>query len=36
VEGYHLPVCEVAINGEPYLLETMPLHEAGGRSPGRC
>lgn len=32
--GYHLPVCEVVMNGEPYLLETMPLHEAGGRVAG--
>ena len=29
--GYHLPVCEIVINREPYMLETMPLHEAGGR-----
>jgi transcriptional regulator of aromatic amino acid metabolism len=33
---YHLPACEVAINGEPFLLETMPLHETGGASPARC
>ena len=32
--GYHLPVCEVVVNGEPYMLETMPLHEAGGRVAG--
>ncbi len=31
---YHLPACEVAINGEPFLLETMPLHEIGGRVAG--
>ncbi|CAG9186193.1 sigma 54-interacting transcriptional regulator [Cupriavidus pinatubonensis] len=28
--GYHLPVREVEIDGVPYMLETMPLHEAGG------
>ena len=32
--GYHLPVCEIVINREPYMLETMPLHEAGGRVAG--
>jgi transcriptional regulator of aroF, aroG, tyrA and aromatic amino acid transport len=32
--GYHLPVCEIVMNGEPYMLETMPLHEAGGRVAG--
>jgi len=32
--GYHLPVCEIVINGEPYMLETMPLHETGGRVAG--
>jgi len=32
--GYHLPVCEVVVNGEPYMLETMPLHEAGDRVAG--
>lgn len=32
--GYHLPVCEVTIQREPYLLETMPLHEPGGRVAG--
>lgn len=31
---YHLPACEVAISGEPFLLETMPLHETGGRVAG--
>ncbi|TAH47196.1 MAG: PAS domain-containing protein [Betaproteobacteria bacterium] len=32
--GYHLPVCEIVINGEPYMLEAMPLHEAGGNVAG--
>ncbi|MBI2276010.1 MAG: sigma 54-interacting transcriptional regulator [Dechloromonas sp.] len=32
--GYHLPVSEIVMNGEPYMLETMPLHEAGGRVAG--
>ena len=32
--GYHLPPCEINLNGEPYLLETIPLHEAGGRVAG--
>jgi len=32
--GYHLPVCEIVMNGEPYMLETMPLHEVGGRVAG--
>ena len=32
--GYHLPVCEIVINGEPYMLEAMPLQEAGGRVAG--
>ena len=32
--GYHLPVCEIVMNGEPYMLEAMPLHEAGGRVAG--
>ena len=32
--GYHLPVCEIVINGESYMLETMPLHEFGGRVAG--
>nr|MBL8411189.1 sigma-54-dependent transcriptional regulator [Dechloromonas sp.] len=32
--GYHLPVCEIVINGESYMLETMPLHESGGRVAG--
>ena len=31
---YHLPACEVVISGEPFLLETMPLHETGGRVAG--
>lgn len=32
--GYHLPVCEIVMNGEPYMLEAMPLHEAGGNVAG--
>jgi len=28
--GYHLPVREIELAGELYMLETMPLHEAGG------
>lgn len=32
--GYHLPVSEITLNGAPYMLETMPLHEAGGRVAG--
>ena len=32
--GYHLPPCEINLNGEPYLLETIPLHEAGRRVAG--
>lgn len=32
--GYHLPVREIDLNGEPYMLETLPLHEAGGRVAG--
>lgn len=35
VDGdYHLPTCEIVMNGEPYMLETLPLHEAGGRVAG--
>lgn len=32
--GFHLPVREIEIHGEPYMLETLPLHEAGGRVAG--
>lgn len=32
--GYHLPVRGVEINGEPYLLETLPLHESSGHVAG--
>lgn len=32
--GYHLPVCEIVINREPYMLETTPLHESGGHVAG--
>ena len=32
--GYHLPVSEIVISGEPYMLETVPLHESGGRVAG--
>uniref|UniRef100_UPI003F495A79 sigma 54-interacting transcriptional regulator n=1 Tax=Cupriavidus yeoncheonensis TaxID=1462994 RepID=UPI003F495A79 len=32
--GYHLPAREVEIGRVPYLLETMPLHEADGRVAG--
>lgn len=32
--GYHLPVREIEINGEPYMLETLPLHETSGRTAG--
>jgi TyrR family helix-turn-helix protein len=32
--GYHLPACEIVVNGESYMLETMPLHESGGRVAG--
>ena len=32
--GYHLPVREIELLGEPYMLETMPLHERGGRVAG--
>ncbi len=32
--GFHLPVREIEINGEPYMLETLPLHETGGRIAG--
>lgn len=28
--GYHLAVREVEINNEPYMLESLPLHEPGG------
>ena len=28
--GYHLPVSEVQVGGQPYLLETVALHEPGG------
>lgn len=31
---FHLPVREVEINAEPYMLETLPLHEASGRVAG--
>ncbi|MBK6650704.1 MAG: sigma 54-interacting transcriptional regulator [Betaproteobacteria bacterium] len=33
-QGYHLPATEVEVNGEPYLLETMPLHEDSGKVAG--
>lgn len=33
-QAYHLPATEVDVNGEPYLLETTPLHEDGGRVAG--
>jgi TyrR family helix-turn-helix protein len=32
--GYHLPVREIELSGEPYMLETLPLHETGGRVAG--
>jgi transcriptional regulator of aromatic amino acid metabolism len=32
--GYHLPVREIDLNSEPYMLETLPLHEASGRVAG--
>jgi TyrR family helix-turn-helix protein len=32
--GYQLPVREIELNGEPYMLETVPLHEADGRIAG--
>lgn len=32
--GYHLSAREVEISGEPYMLETLPLHETGGRAAG--
>lgn len=32
--GYHLPPREINLNGAPFLLETLPLHEAGGRVAG--
>lgn len=28
--GYQMSVREVEVNGEPYMLETIPLHESGG------
>jgi len=28
--GYHLPVREIEVGGEPYMLETLPLHEPSG------
>lgn len=34
VEGYHLPVREVELNGESFMLETLPLHESSGRVAG--
>lgn len=33
-EGYHLPVREVQLNGESFMLETLPLHENSGRAAG--
>ena len=32
--GYQLPVREIELNGEPYMLETLPLHEESGRVAG--
>lgn len=32
--GYQLSAREVEINGEPYMLETLPLHESGERVAG--
>lgn len=32
--GYHLAVREVEINHEPYMLESLPLHEPGGPAAG--
>jgi TyrR family helix-turn-helix protein len=32
--GYQLPVREIELNGVPYMLETLPLHESGGRIAG--
>ncbi len=32
--GYHLPVREIELDGEPYMMETMPLHEPGGLTAG--
>lgn len=32
--GYQLPAREVEINGEPFMLETLPLHEGSGRVAG--
>ncbi|WP_018992127.1 sigma-54-dependent transcriptional regulator [Aromatoleum toluclasticum] len=34
VEGYHLPVREIELNGESFMLETLPLHESSGRAAG--
>ena len=34
VEGYHLPVREVELKGESFMLETLPLHENSGRVAG--
>ncbi|MDE2453464.1 MAG: sigma 54-interacting transcriptional regulator [Burkholderiales bacterium] len=31
---YHLPVTEIEFGGEPYMMETTPLHEDGGRLAG--
>ncbi|MCM5681825.1 sigma-54-dependent transcriptional regulator [Schlegelella sp. S2-27] len=33
-QGYRLPVSEVQVGGQPYLLETVALHEAGGSVAG--
>jgi TyrR family helix-turn-helix protein len=33
-QGYRLPVSEVQVGGQPYLLETVALHEAGGTVAG--
>ncbi|HQU88188.1 MAG TPA: sigma 54-interacting transcriptional regulator, partial [Denitromonas sp.] len=32
--GFHLPVREIEINTEPFMLETLPLHETSGRVAG--
>lgn len=33
-QAFHQPAIEIAVRGEPYLLEATPLHEAGGRTAG--
>jgi len=32
--GFQLPVREIELNGEPYMLETLPLHDPDGRVAG--